>query len=1101
MLHLARFSIARPKTSLAVWAIIAAALIAIGLGVENRLSPPVVVVPGTEASRAATLAEREFGPSVLVPIMLEGPKAQLDAQGPKLVRDLSKRSDTRVMSAWSTSVGSALRPNPTAAMIVASVSRSEKKMVNDVQPQIERLVARDVGAPVHASITGQPSIDRALRSEALDTTKRSELLALPILFLLLLFLLRSVLAAAVCTAFGAATVYMSFGMLALNGAILPVDAVAVALGSLTGLALGMGYAMVMVRRFREEESADGGHVSSVHAASEAVATTGRAILFGGTALIICLVLALLLSSLKLEFSVGVGIVTCAALAVGGAVVVLPALLVLFGHHIDAFTPPGFGFASGIWNRVVGVGDQIVKRPAIALLLGVVAMGALAVPVLSMQTGPPDITQVPASDKAHKAFDRIAKVMGPGWATPYNVLIVSKKEPITSTNLLASVKRLQEQFARDPRVDSVIGPGAFQAQSTDLSKFPNSLNQSAAVAKSSKKDLLRLQQGLGQAGAGASQLRSGLAAAASGAGQLHGGSGQAQSGASQLKAGLGQAQSGGQQISGGLRSALAGAISLRNGAAQALSGSKQLKGGLGQANTPLQAGLPLAKQMAIDAGTASQAISAGKDRAASAADQAATALSALESINGIKGDPQYQAAVNALSAAKTTTGDLAAALSGAAQPASSAAGVASAFSSQVVQLAAGVKQLLGGSTDLAAGIARLEKGNADLANGLNRLNSGGGDLTAGLAALRNGAGQLESGLGQLTSGTGQLQSGLGSGVSPSGQLVGGLGTMEAAVAKARSQVPSTKDLERLQRESPGLFDSGYFVLAAIAGAPTGDQAVASFAVNLSQGGNAGQIVVIPKKAATASDTQNLGGWLRDQSKAFAKETGTQWAVGGPAGNLADFRSFGDSHIAYVIAASLLAIALLLGIALRAVLLPLVAVALDGLTVLATFGVLQILFSGDNPYLGGPGYLDPMSVIGIFAVVFGFTAIYEVLLLVRTRELFVSHGDERTSLAEALRKTAFAATGSAAVVIAVAIPFATTHLLSVRQFGIGVAVAVLIDAVIVRPLLLPAAVSALGKRCWWPTIGPTGPKPEPSGPAQAPPADGHRREPIAKQPAAI
>ena len=80
-----------------------------------------------------------------------------------------------------------------------------------------------------------------------------------------------------------------------------------------------------------------------------------------------------------------------------------------------------------------------------------------------------------------------------------------------------------------------------------------------------------------------------------------------------------------------------------------------------------------------------------------------------------------------------------------------------------------------------------------------------------------------------------------------------------------------------------------------------------------------------------------------------------------------------------------------VALRSVLLPIVAVAFDLLTAAATFGVLTLLFTGDNPLLGGPGYIDPMSIIEIFAAVFGIAMVYEVLLLYRTREAFVRSGD--------------------------------------------------------------------------------------------------------------
>ena len=139
-----------------------------------------------------------------------------------------------------------------------------------------------------------------------------------------------------------------------------------------------------------------------------------------------------------------------------------------------------------------------------------------------------------------SYERVASVMGPGWPTPYNIVFVSKTRPITDRALLVQVDKFQAWVAKDPRIDSVVGPGAFAATSKDLSALPTALKDSTKLLKGGKKDLGRLQSGLGQAGAGASKLRSGLESASSGAGKLHGGSGAAQTGAGKLRAGLDQA---------------------------------------------------------------------------------------------------------------------------------------------------------------------------------------------------------------------------------------------------------------------------------------------------------------------------------------------------------------------------------------------------------------------------------------------------------------------------------------------------------------------------------------------------------------------------------
>ena len=146
--------------------------------VSHSLSPTIVVVPGSETARAEQLAESNFGPSVLVPIMLEGPKAQLNTQGPALVKALAARRDTRVLSAWDIGdTGAALRPDATHAMIVASVAQTEKAMVDGVQQDINGIVDQTVTAPVKPYITGTPTIDLATKDQSLDATRGAELLA------------------------------------------------------------------------------------------------------------------------------------------------------------------------------------------------------------------------------------------------------------------------------------------------------------------------------------------------------------------------------------------------------------------------------------------------------------------------------------------------------------------------------------------------------------------------------------------------------------------------------------------------------------------------------------------------------------------------------------------------------------------------------------------------------------------------------------------------------------------------------------------------------------------------------------------------------------
>ncbi|HET8755475.1 MAG TPA: MMPL family transporter, partial [Solirubrobacteraceae bacterium] len=508
-----------------MWGAVAIALALIGLGVSDRLSPSVVVVPGTSSARAQHLADAKFGASVLVPVLLEGPQSALDRQGPILVRRLRAERDIRVLSAWDGgSTGTELRPQPGAAMIVAAVARSQKDMVQTRQAQVEAIVDRAVAAPVRAHVTGQAALDIALKDAALDATRRAELIAAAILVVVLLLVLRAPVAAVVLATLGAATALASFGAMALLGRVIAVDPTAVALASMTGLALGVGYGLLVYRRSHDED----------WRADTAVDTTGRAVLIGGTALTVSLALAPLIAPTESLVSLGIGVLLCSMLGIGAAVVVMPAIVVLLGPRLQAGSFPAPAPLSRAWERVALRGGGWVVRNAVGA--GAVATAVLlmlALPATGIDTGPPSVKLLPEGSAARANFEEVARVMGPGWPTPFNVVVASTTTPITDRALLRELDRFQAAVAKDPRVASVVGPGAIRATSRDLAVLPRKLRESTKLLKGGKRDLGRLEKGLGQAGAGAQQLRGGLEAAAGGAGQLQAGSQAAGSGAGQL----------------------------------------------------------------------------------------------------------------------------------------------------------------------------------------------------------------------------------------------------------------------------------------------------------------------------------------------------------------------------------------------------------------------------------------------------------------------------------------------------------------------------------------------------------------------------------------
>ena len=258
MIRLARLSIRRPRAALTFWAIFAVVLALLGLGVSDSLSPSISVVPGSESSRAQAALRVRIRPVRLGPSPVGGTvRSQLDRQGPKLVVELGKRDDTRVMSAWSPRRVGERRcgPRPDAAMIVLSVARSEKQMVETVQLQVERTVDRVLTGAGH-----RPTSPASRRSTGRSSTRRSRRRGRPEL----IAVARPLRAPADRAAHARRRLRAlrlrrrhDARRLRRDGVAWPgdraADPLAVALASITGLLLGVGFSLLMVDRFREEE--------------------------------------------------------------------------------------------------------------------------------------------------------------------------------------------------------------------------------------------------------------------------------------------------------------------------------------------------------------------------------------------------------------------------------------------------------------------------------------------------------------------------------------------------------------------------------------------------------------------------------------------------------------------------------------------------------------------------------------------------------------------------------------------------------------------------------------------------------------------------------
>ena len=161
-------------------------------------------------------------------------------------------------------------------------------------------------------------------------------------------------------------------------------------------------------------------------------------------------------------------------------------------------------------------------------------------------------------------------------------------------------------------------------------------------------------------------------------------------------------------------------------------------------------------------------------------------------------------------------------------------------------------------------------------------------------------------------------------------------------------------------------------------------------------------------------------------------------------------------------------LLLMTVFRSVLVPLKAVLMNLLSIGAAYGVAVAVFQwGWLSAITGvePAPIEPFVPMMLFAIVFGLSMDYEVFLLSRVREEWIRTGDSRTSVADGLASTARVISAAAAIMVFLFGSFLLEADRIIKLFGLGLAVAVLLDATVIRMLLVPATMELLGDKNWW------------------------------------
>jgi putative drug exporter of the RND superfamily len=223
-----------------------------------------------------------------------------------------------------------------------------------------------------------------------------------------------------------------------------------------------------------------------------------------------------------------------------------------------------------------------------------------------------------------------------------------------------------------------------------------------------------------------------------------------------------------------------------------------------------------------------------------------------------------------------------------------------------------------------------------------------------------------------------------------------------------------------------------------------------------------ITIIPTEGPQAASTTSLVHQLRDEVIP-AHVPGAH--VGGQTAFDVDFSDLMSSRLPVFIGAVLIACFILLLVMFRSLLVPLKAVLMNLASIAAAYGLMVAVFQWGWFGLAEPGPIEPWAPMMLFAIVFGLSMDYEVFLLSAIKERFDRTGDSSRSVAEGLASTARVITAAAAIMVFVFGSFILAEVRALRLIGFGLASAVIIDATIVRLVLVPATMELLGSKNWW------------------------------------
>ncbi len=312
-----------------------------------------------------------------------------------------------------------------------------------------RLTDQFADQGLQVSLVSPAALWGAVNTLSSEDLAVAELVAFPLIAVILFLLYRSVVAAVVSLAVGVTAIVLTLGVLSPIAHQWELSIFMVNAATMLGLGVGVDYSLFIVSRY-QEELRHGQTVSD--AVAESLRRSGHTVVFSGLTVLVTMA-TLLVVPLNVIVSLALGAITVVAFSILASTLVLPVLLHLLGHRINRGTVKVFGGAAkgaGRWKRFA---MMVMRRPVTFGLVGVLVLVALALPSSGLRTFTPDARIIPTSSPVRQGYDYAQQQFGVGATSPVQI-VVQSSAPLSAGRAAAALVRLHDQLAALPSVERV-----------------------------------------------------------------------------------------------------------------------------------------------------------------------------------------------------------------------------------------------------------------------------------------------------------------------------------------------------------------------------------------------------------------------------------------------------------------------------------------------------------------------------------------------------------------------------------------------------------------------------------------------------------------------